>query len=81
ASIGMAMYPEDGTTAELLLKHADSALYQAKAEGRNGYTRFSKASAKNQNAILFWIHCSTEPWNGRNSSCTTSLNSIQPAIA
>ncbi|NJR69466.1 MAG: diguanylate cyclase [Synechococcales cyanobacterium CRU_2_2] len=43
ASIGMAMYPEDGTTAELLLKHADSALYQAKAEGRNGYTRFSKA--------------------------------------
>ncbi|HHM05307.1 MAG TPA: EAL domain-containing protein [Gammaproteobacteria bacterium] len=35
ASIGIALYPSDGTTAEALLKHADIAMYQAKDQGRN----------------------------------------------
>lgn len=34
-SIGVALYPEDGTAAEDLLKKADAALYRAKNEGRN----------------------------------------------
>ncbi len=33
-SIGVAMFPDDGSTARELLKHADIALYQAKARGR-----------------------------------------------
>jgi diguanylate cyclase (GGDEF)-like protein/PAS domain S-box-containing protein len=35
ASIGITLFPDDGTTAERLLRNADMALYQAKAAGRN----------------------------------------------
>ncbi len=35
AAIGVALYPEHGTTAEELLAHADQAMYQAKATGGN----------------------------------------------
>lgn len=37
-SIGIAIYPDDGSDAETLLTHADSALYRAKQDGR-GVTR------------------------------------------
>ena len=40
ASIGVVTFPEDGTTAEDLLKNADSAMYQAKDCGRNNYQFF-----------------------------------------
>jgi diguanylate cyclase (GGDEF)-like protein len=40
-SIGISMYPEDGLDPEVLLKHADIALYQAKEQGRNNHQIFS----------------------------------------
>jgi diguanylate cyclase (GGDEF)-like protein len=42
-SIGIAVYPQDGKTAEVLLKHADAAMYEAKREGRNTYRFFEVA--------------------------------------
>lgn len=35
ASVGVALFPQDGATVEELLAHADIALYQAKGSGRN----------------------------------------------
>ncbi|QOS77887.1 EAL domain-containing protein [Paenibacillus sp. JNUCC31] len=37
ASIGMAMYPVHGTEPDALMKHADSAMYEVKKNGKNGY--------------------------------------------
>ena len=34
-SLGVATYPENGTDADALIKHADDALYRAKDAGRN----------------------------------------------
>ena len=39
-SIGLALYPEDGETADLLLRRADLALYRAKRSGRNQVAQY-----------------------------------------
>ncbi len=40
-SVGIAVYPEDGSDLETLMKNADTALHHAKASGRDQVTRFS----------------------------------------
>lgn len=40
-SIGIAMYPGDGTDLEALCKSADTAMYRTKHEGRHGYRFFT----------------------------------------
>ncbi|PTA51033.1 D-glycero-D-manno-heptose 7-phosphate kinase [Shewanella morhuae] len=42
ASIGISIYPEDGSTAEDLIRHADIAMYSAKAAGSNQWAFFKE---------------------------------------
>ncbi|WP_426173556.1 putative bifunctional diguanylate cyclase/phosphodiesterase [Massilia sp. TWR1-2-2] len=48
-SVGIAFYPDDGAGIDVLLQHADVAMYQAKDSGRNGYRRYA---AGDDDAIL-----------------------------
>jgi diguanylate cyclase (GGDEF)-like protein/PAS domain S-box-containing protein len=48
-SIGISLFPEDGTDAESLIKNADTAMYQAKEVGRDNYQLFN--ALVNANAL------------------------------
>ncbi|MCF2948528.1 EAL domain-containing protein [Paraglaciecola aquimarina] len=52
ASIGIACYPENGKDPTSLLKHADTALYQAKSAGKNQFQPYDSLSASIQNRKL-----------------------------
>ncbi len=55
SSVGIAIYPNDGQESIALLKNADLAMYQAKADGRNKYHFFSQeleVSLNRRTAIL-----------------------------
>ncbi len=49
ASIGISLFPEDGTTGKELLKTADLAMYRAKNLGKNTYQFYSS----HQTGFLF----------------------------
>jgi diguanylate cyclase len=42
-SIGIALFPQDGDSVDVLLKHADAAMYEAKRSGRSTYRFFEAA--------------------------------------
>ncbi len=52
ASIGIAVFPDDGGDVETLLKNADTAMYSAKEEGRKNYKFFTEEMNKAARAKL-----------------------------
>jgi diguanylate cyclase (GGDEF)-like protein/PAS domain S-box-containing protein len=46
ASIGIALYPEDASDAQTLIKYADSAMYLAKDKGKNNYRFYTAELSK-----------------------------------
>lgn len=54
-SIGISLFPEDGTDSETLIKNADLAMYKSKENGRNGYsfyaTKFSEYLQHRMNVV------------------------------
>lgn len=51
SSIGVSRYPEDGDTAELVLRHADTALRQAKAAGGNRIEAYAEDEVAEINRV------------------------------
>lgn len=49
-SIGVTIFPNDGGTSDLLLRHADQAMYEAKQAGKNRYHLFNPSHQDQQQA-------------------------------
>src|SRR5690554_385700 len=52
ASIGIAIYPNDGDTLGSLLMKAEAAMYRVKKEGRNGYRFFTSEMQEHSSRVL-----------------------------
>jgi diguanylate cyclase (GGDEF)-like protein len=68
-SIGIAMYPDDGTTTQALLARADAAMYSAKQNGRGNFRRYSPG-----------MHAGTEDRVQLESDLHNALNLNQLAL-
>ena len=58
-SIGISLFPGDGDTPEALMRNADTAMYYAKANGRNNYQFFA---APRNAAANKRLHLESELW-------------------
>jgi diguanylate cyclase (GGDEF)-like protein/PAS domain S-box-containing protein len=64
-SIGISVYPDDAEDAESLLRNADTAMYEAKMQGRNGY-RFFNPSMNERNTARVRIEVALRKALARN---------------
>ena len=56
ASIGIAIFPDHGQDVATLLKHADTAMYEAKRQGRNAYAFYVDALGEQVSERLLLEH-------------------------
>ncbi|QDZ30090.1 bifunctional diguanylate cyclase/phosphodiesterase [Noviherbaspirillum sp. UKPF54] len=50
-SIGISMYPQDGTDIETLVRHADAAMYEVKQHGKAGYRFYADSGTMQPDAM------------------------------
>lgn len=55
-SIGISMYPDHGADPDVLIRQADTAMYQAKAEGRATYRVFSRSMTRSSDERMSMEH-------------------------
>ena len=80
-SIGVSVFPADGSDGETLIRRADSAMYQAKSQGRNNYQSYSQAMELAAHG-RFNLHSGVlRALRKKNSSCTTSRWSMRGTAA
>jgi diguanylate cyclase (GGDEF)-like protein len=65
-SIGIAFYPRDGDSPDLLLRNADIALYQAKEAGRNTFKLFNSSMHNYQQERILIEHELREAIEGKH---------------
>ena len=76
ASIGIAMYPSDGTDVQTLTKNADMAMYLAKEDGKNGFRFFTKdIKTQSIERLTLETRACAARWSATSSRCTTSPRS------
>lgn len=63
ASVGISIYPDDGSNSEELIVNADMAMYEAKKKGKNGYIYFDNEIRRvinRRSALINHLHYAIE---------------------
>ena len=86
ASIGICIAPDDGGDMETLLSHADAAMYQSKARGKNVWTRYEPMLLNGRSlkmAFLEWgeeLSTGVQVIDDQHAQLIALLNSISNAV-
>ena len=82
-SMGVAMYPRNGTTAGTLIKNADAAMYRAKEKGSNNFQFYApemNARVQEKLAMVEDLRCAIESTAGKFGGSSQFRLVYQPKV-
>ncbi len=84
ASVGISIYPENGSAMDNLMTAADHAMYESKRIGRNTYTYFKDAAPQKGDAIWFKIDADhrvgVEEIDAQHGNLVDMVNRLNEAV-